>query len=342
MTNTTHGEEAMERSPSNQPAGEGFGLTVAAARERFFEHRRVRVTEGTLKTYRDRLAAWIIWREQRGYSPFVKDIDIEEFRAFLVYLTKEHIPYQNTSARRAAKRMEPASIDGTYRVLQTFWNFLSLDDLLTDAQARFFQGQRLQRPVVPEEPRPVYGTHTLERLLAACELDCSAEEAARNRAIIRVLYDTGARINEVCSLKDEDVDAEERTAIVFGKGRKYRFIFWTGPTAMALSEYLALRRGTPGGPLFRRCGNDPDARAIGADSFRAAAKRIATRAGLKLYANAPVHAFRHAFARRALDLGMEGLQLQQLLGHSSIRTTERYVRENPARLRQIYRRFFGE
>lgn len=88
--------------------------------------------------------------------------------------------------------MKPASIDGTYRVLQTFWNFLAAEDLLTDAQARFFQGDRLLRPVVPEEPRPVYGLQDRDRLLEACELAASPEEMVRNRAIVRMLYDTGA------------------------------------------------------------------------------------------------------------------------------------------------------
>jgi site-specific recombinase XerD len=317
-------------------------LTLGAAIDRFEEHRRPRVTDGTLRTYRNRLTVWLTWREQRGYSPILREIPIEEFRAFLVYLTEEHIAYQSTPTRRRPKRLEPASIDGTYRVLQTFWNFLDQDDLLTDAQARFFQGDRLSRPVVPDDPRPVYSEDDLEQLLAAFAEATTPEEVARNRAMLLVLYESGARINEVCTLEEERVDLAERTGVVFGKGRKYRSIFWTRRTAAALDDYLAVRRGPRGGPLFRSCGNDPAVAAILADSFRSAVKRSAKRAGLKLFAGAPVHAFRHAFARRFLDAGGEGLHLQQLLGHASMRTTERYVRENPNTLRKIYRRIFGD
>jgi site-specific recombinase XerD len=322
------------------------GLSVERAVERFFEHRRVRVSETSLRSYRDRLVVWMTWRERRGYSTQLADIPIEEFRAFLVYLTEEHTPYQDHPYRRspAGKRMEPASIDGIYRALQIFWNFLADDDLLSDAQARFFQGRRLLRPVVPEEPRPVYGTRALDQLLEACAYARGPEEVARNRVMILMLYESGARINEVCSLHDANVDMDERTAIVYGKGRKYRYVFWTERTAAALDAYVAVRRGPQGGdlPLFRQCGNDPNAAQITADSFRSAVKRMADRAQLKLHANAPVHAFRHAFARRFLDSGGEGLHLQQFLGHASMRTTERYVRESPTKLRAIYRRIFGD
>jgi site-specific recombinase XerD len=331
-------------APRSAPA---HMLTADDAVARFLTHRRPRVTRSTLNGYRDRLIIWQTWRERHGHTPFVCGIQIEEFRAFMAYLTDEHTPYQDHPYRRVPPntRMAPSSIDGIYRALQIFWNFLAdEEDVLSDAQARFFQGRRIARVFVPENPRPVYGESMLEALLAACDRSRNQEEAARNAAMLCMLYESGARIAEVCSLQDDHVELGERTALTLGKGRKYRYLFWTVRTAAALDAYLALRRGEWGGsaPLFRSCGNDPAITAIQADSFRSAAQRIADRAGVRLADGAPVHAFRHAYARRFLEEGGEGLHLQQLLGHASMQTTERYVRESPKRLRQIYRRIFGE
>jgi site-specific recombinase XerD len=80
---------------------------------------------------------------------------------------------------------------------------------------------------------------------------------------------------------------------------------------------------------------------IGPGVIRDILERRADRAGSALPASA-VHALRHTFAHRFLDNGGDGLHLQQILGHESIVTTMRYVRENPTRLRQVYGRIMGE
>ena len=333
------GEARMSDLPCSTPASPD-ALTVAAAIERFCLNRSVRCTPDTIRNYRHRLAVWVLWRDQQGADPWLASITLDEFRAFMVYLTTDHQTYQHAAHPRPAHALRPASIDALYRVMQTFWNFLAREHLITDAQARFFHDHRIPRPFVPEDPRPAYGTDALEGLLAACAYARDAEEVARNRAMVLLLHDTGARITEVCTLEEKQVDLIERTARVFGKGRKWRYIFWTHRTAQALDAYLALRRGGAGGALFRACGNALTTAPITGDAFRHAARRLANRAGIRLAAGAPLHAFRHGYAHRALERGMDGLHLQQLLGHASVLTTMRYVRENPHGLRRIYRRMF--
>jgi site-specific recombinase XerD len=316
-------------------------LTVATAVERFLEQRRVSVSANTIERYASSLRVWLRWRDAAGYGALLSEVAIEEFRALMIYLKDEHVPHgTNTKRPATAPHLKPSSIDGIYRNVRTFWNFLDADELLSDRQARFFLHKRIARPRVPEHVRPAYGLHQLEQFLGACDNGREEETRLRNRAILLMLYETGARITEVCELEDSQVDLAERTGYVHGKGDKYRYVFWGVRTAAALDRYLTLRRGAESGPLFRGTGSKNSGGPLTGSALRDTLRRLAQQAGMELPEQAPVHAFRHAFARRALDLGMDGLHLQQILGHSSSRTTERYVRENPGPLRRIYRRVF--
>lgn len=320
-------------------------LTVKDATDRFLQQRRVSVSPHTIERYRSSLKNWLRWREAAGYPALLSEVVIEEFRAFMIYLKDEHVPHGTNPTRKATRpHLKPSSIDGHYRNIRTFWYFCDSDELLSDRQARFFLYKRIARPHVPEMIRPTYGLHHLEAFLLGCEQCRVKETVLRNQAIFLMLYETGTRITEVCELMDEQVDLMERTGYVHGKGDKYRYVFWGTRTATALDRYLAVRSGEKGGPLFRGVGSKckaPNAPITG-DTVRLMIRKVAKFAGITLPEQAPAHAFRHAFARRALDRGMDGLYLQQILGHSSIRTTERYVRENPGPLRRVYRRVFDE
>lgn len=319
-------------------------LTVATAVERFIEQRRISVSKQTIKRYRADLQIWLRWRERTGYPALLSEVVIDEFRAYMLYLQEEHVPHgRNPNRRSTDAHLKPSTINSHYRTVYTFWNFCDADELLSDRQARFFLFKRIARPKVPEMVRPAYGLHHLEEFLVGCD-QCREEEAQlRNKAIFLMLYETGTRITEVCELEDGQIDLLERTGYVHGKGDKYRYVFWGMRTAKALDRYLAVRRGVPGGPLFRGIGSKCDVNGpITGYTVRLMIKKVAKYVGIDLPKGAPAHAFRHAFARRALDQGMDGLHLQQILGHSSSRTTERYVRENPGPLRRIYRRVFDE
>jgi site-specific recombinase XerD len=219
------------------------------------------------------------------------------------------------------------------------------EDLLTDRQMAFFARGRVPAPKVPQEIRPTYDPLVLAALLGADGPKPRLEAAARDKAIIHLLHDSGMRVAELCGLRDQDMRYAERQAVVTGKGKKQRYVFWTEATHAALESYLPLRPGDAGGPLFRAVGRGGRGgksfgQGINPDMVRAMLVRRAARAGVELPA-AAVHALRHTFAHRFLDQGGDGLYLQQILGHESIVTTMRYVRENPTGLRKTYRRVMG-
>jgi site-specific recombinase XerD len=324
-------------------------LSLEEAIDRFLEFRRLlNLSEHTLDRYAQDFRLWTHWRNRHGYSSILTDITIEELRAYFAYLLNEHIPHSTNPRRKNLDRvgLKPETVRGHWKLLHAAWIFWTEEELLTDRQMAFFARGRVPSPKVPQHIRPTYEPVLIEALLAADGSKPRPESAARDKAIILLLYDTGMRVSELCSLHDEHMDYAERQARVMGKGGKQRYVFWTARTAEALHAYLAIRCGASGGPLFRAlgtggCAKKTRGKGIGPGVVRDMLERRAARAKKALPASA-VHALRHSFAHRFLDNGGDGLHLQQILGHESIVTTMRYVRENPTSLRKRYGQVMGD
>jgi site-specific recombinase XerD len=316
---------------------------------RFLAFRKLRhLSDGTLDRYAQDFRLWTSWRTRMGHSPILTDITLAELRAFLAYLSDEHVPHSTNPRRAPLDRvgLKPHTIAGHWKLLHAAWAFWIDEDLLTDRQQAFFMRGRVPSPKIPHEIRPTYEVAQIEALIAADGPKSRPESAARDKAILLLLYDTGMRVSELCGLCDKDMHAAERQAVVHGKGKKQRYVFWTERAQAALDAYLAVRCGVAGGPLLRALGTGGRARTtagqgIGPGVVRDMIERRAARAAQTL-PPAVVHALRHTFAHRFLDHGGDGLHLQQILGHESIVTTMRYVRENPMGLRKTYRRILGD
>lgn len=312
-------------------------MQLHTAIEAFLDHRRQR-SAGTRRQYRHWLESWRDWRAARDLGSEISDVTIEDFRAYLRYLEDEHIAHADNPHRNAATRpgLAPASIAAARRTLRAFWNYLDGEELLSDRQARFFRNNRIPAPVVEEAPRPYCDEATLARLVAAC--DQLGDDAPCVRAILHVLYDSGVRVAELCSLVDEQVNLTERRAMVRGKGGKWRPVFWTPVAGAPLIAYVLQRPGARGaGPLLRNSAGE----ALTPDTVRSRVKRVARLAGVELPAGSPCHWFRHSFAKRALLGDISDVELAQLLGHASLDMTLRYARELPERVQGIYERAFG-
>lgn len=300
----------------------------------------------TLRLYQRRLQFWLTWRSERDLGPALQDVTVDELRCYILYLKQEHVPHATNPRRPASgEQMRVSSVQSDWRILRTFWNYLASEGYLTANQANFFKQQRIPCPRFHEEPRQPCPPDVLEALLAACTSD-DPEEAWRNRTIILLLAESGMRVAELCGergLRDKDVSLQNRWALVHGKGGTVRYVYWGDDAHTALLTYLHERRGTWGGaqPLIRGTTAGNDGLAFSPDAVRSLFRRLAKRAGVELVPGAPVHSLRHAFAHDGLDAGIDGLQLQQLLGHSNIMTTQRYVRERPERLQRVYDRFYN-
>lgn len=164
-----------------------------------------------------------------------------------------------------------------------------------------------------------------------------ADEAvlSRDRALLELLYATGARISEVCGLDTTDVDRERRVVRVLGKGNRERTVPYGLPAQRAVDRWLAVGRPELAGPDSGR------ALFLGARGGRlhpTTARRIV--AGYARAAGLPPtspHGLRHSAATHLLDGGADLRTVQELLGHSSLASTQIYTHVSVERLRAAYR-----
>ena len=164
--------------------------------------------------------------------------------------------------------------------------------------------------------------------------------ALRDRAIMELLYGAGIRVSELCGLDLEQLDVEQRMARVLGKGNKQRVVPFGGPCAEALVQYLE-QRGELCSARSRRL--DPHALFIARGGGRLTARQVQNR--VRLYgmigagrSDLHPHALRHSCATHLLDAGADLRGIQELLGHASLSTTQRYTHVSVDRLLEVYAR----
>ena len=196
---------------------------------------------------------------------------------------------------------------------------------------------RLRAPKAEKSLPGVLQSQQLMRLLGSLE-EASTSGAPlplRNRAMVELLYATGLRVGELAGLDVDDLDPDRRTLRVIGKGNKERTVPYGVPAAVAVDDWL--RRGRPvlatglsGVALFLGArGNRVDQRQVRSvvkDLFEALADTSAT----------GPHALRHSAATHLLDGGADLRAVQEILGHSSLATTQIYTHVSVDRLRKSY------
>lgn len=299
-------------------------MHLSTAIEQFLDHREEKnISLSSFRLYKRLLTDWLEWRERETRAAELESVAVDDFRCFLAALSERGLAVNTVRSYR--------------RVLRALWNFLEGEGLLTEEQSRYWDNNRIPRPITTDpEPRPYCEEEQFEQLLDDAG-DGADEKSARDRAILLMLWETGARAGEICALTDDQVDHRRRRALIVGKGRRRGWIFWGPRAAAALLRYIQLRRGPRGGPLFRGCSSRNNGGPMTPNALRLMVKSL----GVALPKGAPVHFLRHAFAHRNLDAGLETSQVQQLMRHSSIETTLRYLKERPDKLQELHRRGLG-
>lgn len=311
----------------------------------FLEHRRgANCAKGTVGLYARQLGAFSTWLTEQESSREISDLTVADFRAFFAFLRNSYIAYTSKASTRppSTRPLSENTLASYHRTLRAWWSFLASEDgMLTAEQQRYFA--RIAAPSVPEDPRPSTDEATVKKLLRACG-DGSTEESARNRAIVALLWETGMRISELCTLTDDVTEvARRRAKVLRTKGKKHRMVFWQPSAGAHLARYLLLRSGQTGGkrPLFRGCSRRNNGGEITPDLVRACLKRIAVAARIVLPKGAPLHSIRHGFAHAAIENGAQLTDLADLLGHADLETTRIYVRNDDDRLAAAYERIFS-
>ncbi len=164
--------------------------------------------------------------------------------------------------------------------------------------------------------------------------ECSNAQpnAARNRAILLLLLDTGMRASELCEIKIHQVDIKNRRVSVFGKGSKERTLPFGPRTGQAIWKYLVTRKDeSANAHLFATAGGD----ALDRNELLHMIRALARRAGVH---GANCHRFRHTFAINYLRNGGDGFTLQEMLGHTTMDMVKTYLHLAQADLDSSHRR----
>jgi site-specific recombinase XerD len=211
-----------------------------------------------------------------------------------------------------------------------------------------------RRGIVPSDPAALLGTpkqgRHLPRVLRVDQVealieivDTSSATGLRDRALIELLYASGARVEEACTLTLDRLDLAQSQVRLEGKGGKDRIVPIGGAAVRALRAYLETARpALLAGPTERPPGARPTDGVVlrgdkggplGTRDARTIVGRLATAAGV---GHVTPHTFRHSFATHLLEGGADLRVVQELLGHASLATTQRYTHLSRGRLREVH------
>ncbi len=323
---------ASKTKPADEPAVARF--------IRYLEGER-NASRHTIKNYRSDLMQFVahIWPEHRGDVYPWEDVDRYTARRFLVEIQKSGCGVATVRRKLAA--------------LRSFFRFLLREELV---DSNPFSGippprgrKRLPQVLTVKEverllaaPREAY-----QRDVAATKKPLSVQRrlweeyrAARDTAILEVLYSTGMRISELAGVGEDRINLLSELIIVRGKGKKERLCPLGSPAVRALREALAKRdeywrvlgrRGRPPAVFLNRSGG-----VLSVRSIERIFRRYALLAGLG--PGRSPHILRHSFATHMLDNGADLRSVQELLGHASLSTTQIYTHVTVERLKEVYER----
>jgi integrase/recombinase XerC len=263
--------------------------------------------------------------------------DLSQYAAFLAEQGAPVVPSSPALVRafvaRAAARAGAASLGRKLSTLRSFYRFLVRERLAPGNPARTVASPRKPKrlpQVLPEEEAAA---------LVEAPQRTGGPLALRDRAFLELLYASGLRVSELTGLDVSHVDLAERLVRVLGKRRKERIVPFGSSAAEALRRYLDA--GRPALAARSRAGRGAlflNARG-GRLSTRSVARRIARWvrvAGLPRHVHP--HVLRHSFATHLLGNGADLRGIQELLGHASLSTTQRYTHLDWKRLAEVYDR----
>jgi integrase/recombinase XerD len=260
--------------------------------------------------------------------------DLRRFRDWLGGRAAADLTIRDLSDYAAwlhSRSLAPASIARHIASLRSFFRYLQLEGLLKENLAELLGSQKLWERV----PEVLTSSH-IQRFLAAP----TAGDAfwRRDRALLELMYATGCRASEVGDLKLRDVRLDEAHCICQGKGNKQRVVPLGQPAIAAIRLYLATERpqlnarGDAEWLFLTRSG-----RRLRREAIWELVKKYAMRSDIPISTHP--HTLRHSFATHLLAGGADLRQVQEMLGHSSIATTQIYTHVDASRLRKVHEKY---
>ena len=271
-------------------------MFIAAKRIEGCSERTLNYYETTIKTMIDKL------------SKKVNSIETEDLRNYL-------------SEYQAKNNCSKVTIDNVRRILSSFFAWLEDEDYIMKSPVR-----RIHKVKATQTVKETYTDEELEEMRDACV-------EIRDLAMVDFLASTGVRVGELVNLDRVDIDMQERSCVVLGKGGKEREVYFDARTKIHLQNYLNSR--TDNNPaLFVSLLRPYDRLKVSGVEIRL--RELGKKINIK---KIHPHKFRRTMATKAIDKGMPIEQVQVLLGHRKIDTTLQYAMVNQNNVRNSHKKF---
>jgi integrase/recombinase XerD len=254
--------------------------------------------------------------DSNGLSTDVTRIGTTEIRAFILYLKHKKCFSNHPYSKPQQKGLSGHSINTYMRSIRAFWSWL--------LRERLIHSNPFSTVKIPKAPRKVITPFSEEQIHSLIQaIDTSTTAGLRDYAMVLMLLDTGMRLGELISLKNNDVDLRNRTLKVFGKGAKERRVPIGKRLLAALWKYQ-LYRSQPATGSIDNFSLTRDGWPLTKNRVETIVKNLGRKVGLQGVRCSP-HNFRHTFCIQFLRNGANLLTLQQMTGHSSLEVLRGYV-----------------
>lgn len=275
---------------------------------------------------------------EKGLSPLTIKAYMSDLRVYFAWLKSDAIDSPDridldSSLRFTAgleKKMSRASRSRLLSAVKGFHRYLYHEGDLADLDITSISTPKIRRHI------PFVLTQ--EETARLLDQPDGLKKGLRDKAMLELAYSTGMRVSEVCGLRFESLDLDSRLVRIRGKGKKERIVPVGAPAVRSLEKYIAEARPeflseSPSPFIFLNYRGGPISRV----SFWKMLKKYAAMAGLP--ADVTPHTLRHSFATHLLEGGADLRVVQELLGHSSIATTQIYTLLDIDYLLEVHRTF---
>ncbi|MCE0459391.1 site-specific tyrosine recombinase XerD [Curtobacterium flaccumfaciens] len=317
-------------------------MPLDRAAETYLRHVAIErgLSQHTLSAYRRDLAVFTSWLAD---APVVESDGADRAGGSSALLDVARLARADVSrfvthlATRPEGPLAPRSIARMLSSVRSFTAFAAGEGWLP-----LDPGTAVRPPKAPMRLPKAIPVEDMERLLGAVSVDADDPVQLRDKALLELLYATGARISEAVGLSVDDVttlsdaDGELSVVKVTGKGNKQRIVPLGSFARAAIDAYLVRAR-----PVFAARGPSTPALFLGARGARLSRQSAwlviqAAAAAADLEAHVSPHTFRHSFATHLLEGGADVRVVQELLGHASVATTQIYTMVTADMLRDVY------
>ena len=280
-------------------------------------------SSNTIRSYRRDVLQFMEYIDEYEEIRTFEDVEMLTIRSFIAYLNSDERLKKKKNAKVVSKR----SINRKISALRTFFKYLQEKKVIQTNKVMY-----VNMPKFEKELPNVLSKDDLNKMRSV--INTEKITGIRDRLIIELLYSSGIRASELINLNEYVIDFNEREMRIVGKGDKERITFFSRNAKKWLEKYIEEKKKEYKNYSKEILITNSKGKKLTTRSLRRLISNHATEAGLQK--EVTPHVFRHSFATELLNHGVDIRYLQELLGHSSISTTQVYTHVSKSFLRSIY------